>query len=140
MSNEDPTQSMDDAERALDAMLAQALRAPALPIMFRAQLNLALKRATTMERERQRLDDEYQQQLAELESGYLRLRYRTLGTLIGGTFAAGVAVALLMPWFNATFGANARFALAIIGAVVGVGIGTVSWLRRLGYANPLEMF
>jgi hypothetical protein len=140
MNDEDPTMSSAN-ELALDAALTQALRAPPLPATFRVELNAALQRVAAAEStERQRLDAEYRARMTELEMGYVRLRQRTLGTLIGGAFAAGVAVALLMPWFNATFGANATFALAIVGAVIGVGISAASWVRSVGLPNPLEIF
>ncbi len=128
--------------RALDAALAAALEPPALPAGFRARLDAALEesqlgtdrraaRAAALERERR-------EQLAELEAGYLRLRRRTLGTLIGAAFAAGAAVALALPWLQAAFGPNTPLALAgagtlaglvLIGASVGIGRGGIAALR-----------
>ena len=76
--------------------------------------------------------------MAELDADYLRLRRRTLGTLIGGAFAAGAAVAVAFPWLQASFGPNATYVLAGLGAVVGLGIGTASWIGRLRLPNLLE--
>jgi len=132
---------MDASERALDAILALTLAAPPLPAGFRGQVRAAvLRTAQRSEVERARLESERCERLAEIEAGYLRLRRRTLGALIGGAFAAGVAVAVLMPWFNSTFGPNALFALAACGALVGLAIGTISWMRHLGFPSPLKLF
>jgi len=80
---------------------------------------------------------EQRQRMAQLDADYLRLRRRTLGTLIGGAFAAGAAVAVALPWLQAAFGPQALFVLACIGALVGVGIGIASWIGRLRLANLL---
>ncbi len=131
--------------RALDAALAAALEPPALPVGFRARLDAALdaleeSRLGTGRRAARAvaLEREHRERLAELEAGYLRLRRRTLGTLIGGAFAAGAAVALAMPWLQAVFGPNTPLALAgagafaglvLIGASVGIGRGGIAALR-----------
>jgi hypothetical protein len=132
---------MDAKERALDTALALTLSAPPLPAGSRAQVNAALLcTAQRSDMERARLESERRERLAEIEAGYLRLRRRTLGVLIGGAFAAGAAVAVLMPWFNSTFGPNAIFALAACGTLVGLAIGTISWMRHLGFQSPLRLF
>ena len=51
----------------------------------------------------------------------MRLRRRTLGTLIGGAFAAGAAVAVALPWLQSTFGPNAMLVLAAAGRARGTG-------------------
>ena len=141
MKSEDPTSSMPSNERWLDAALSRALSAPSMPPAFRAQLDAALTRAAASEvAARSRLELERRERLAELEASYVRLRRRTLGTLIGGAFAAGAAAALAMPWLNATFGANAMLALAGFGALVGLAIAGVSWLRRTGLPSSLNIF
>ena len=121
-------------EQALDAALAIALGPPELPADFRARLNAAIARESDREalspQLRARLEREQRQRLLEFEAGFVRLRRRTLGTLIGGAFAAGAAVAIAMPWARATFGPNAMLVLASIGAAVGVAIGLSSWLSR----------
>ncbi len=123
-----------DWDRALDAALVRTLLPPAIPSQFRAQLRAALAREglATLARARSRLEREHRERLAELEAGYLRLRRRTLGTLIGGAFAAGAAVALALPWLQASFGPHAPLALGAVGAVIGLAIGTASWVERLG--------
>ena len=126
----------DEHERALDAALARALAPPELPVDFRARLTAAI--ACEADREalspqiRVRLEREQRQRLLEFEAGVVRLRRRTLGTLIGGAFAAGAAVAIAMPWARATFGPNAMLVLASIGTAVGVAIGLSAWRSRAG--------
>jgi hypothetical protein len=121
-------------DQALDAALARALLPPELPLDFRARLTAAIAREADSEalspERRARLQREERQRLIEFEAGVVRLRRRTLGTLIGGAFAAGAAVAVAMPWARATFGPNAMLVLASIGAAVGVAIGLSSWLSR----------
>jgi len=121
-------------EEMLDAALARALVPPDLPPDFRARLTAAIARAADGEalspERRARLQREERQRLLEFEAGVVRLRRRTLGTLIGGAFAAGAAVAVAMPWARATFGPNAMLVLASIGAAVGLAIGLSSWLSR----------
>jgi hypothetical protein len=128
----------------LDAALARALSPPALPVDFRARLSAAIAREAELQAAnraaRPRLENEQRQRLAELEAGYLRLRRRTLGTVIGGAFAAGAAVAVAMPWLKATFGANAMLVLSVVGAAVGLAIGTASWMARLGVPTSLQKF
>jgi hypothetical protein len=121
-------------EEMVDAALARALAPPELPPDFRARLTAAIAReadgeALSPER-RARLQREEHQRLLEFEAGVVRLRRRTLGTLIGGAFAAGAAVAVAMPWARAHFGPNAMLVLASIGAAVGLAIALSSWLSR----------
>ena len=121
-------------EEMLDAALARALVPPELPPDFRARLTAAIARAADGEalspERRARLQREERQRLVEFEAGVVRLRRRTLGTLIGGAFAAGAAVAVAMPWARATFGPNAMLVVASIGAAAGLAIGLSSWLSR----------
>ena len=130
--------SKEDAafDRALDAALARALPPPELPADFRARLTAAIAREAAGEvphvQQRARLEREQLERLQEFEAGYLRLRRRTLGTLIGGAFAAGAAVTVAMPWLKSTFGPNALLVLAAVGAVVGIAIGVSAWVGRAG--------
>ena len=121
-------------ERVLDAALARALAPPELPVDFRARLTAAIARESEREalspQLRARLQREERERLLEFEAGFVRLRRRTLGTLIGGAFAAGAAVTIAMPWARATFGPNALLVLASIGAAAGLAIGLSSWLAR----------
>jgi hypothetical protein len=127
--------------QALDAALARVLAPPALPPGFNARLVAALAREPTDAASRAaslaQAQREQRQRMAQLDADYLRLRRRTLGTLIGGAFAAGAAVAVALPWLQAAFGPQALFVLACIGALVGVGIGIASWIGRLRLANLL---
>jgi hypothetical protein len=136
------TDDSDPLDATLDAALARALIAPALPSGFPMRLQAALSRqaqgADERARSRALAQREQRERMAELDADYLRLRRRTLGTLIGGAFAAGAAVAVAFPWLQASFGANAIYVLAALGAVVGLGIGTASWIGRLRLPNLLE--
>ena len=128
-------------DAAVDAALARALSPPALPAGFQMRLQAALAQqasgADQRALSRAQAQREQWQQLATLDADYLRLRRRTLGTLIGGAFAAGAAVAVAFPWLEASFGPNAIFVLAALGALVGLGIGTASWIGRLRLPNLL---
>jgi len=128
----------------LDTALARALPPPELPPDFRARLSAAIAREAELGAAslatRPRLEREQRQLLAELEAGYTRLRRRTLGTLIGGAFAAGAAVAVAMPWLKATFDGNAMLVLSVVGAAIGLAIGTASWIGRVGVPQSLQKF
>jgi hypothetical protein len=77
---------------------------------------------------RSRLEREQRATLAKLEEDYVRLRRRTLGTMIGGAFAAGAAAAVALPWVTARLGPIAPLVIASTGVVVGIWIGVASWL------------
>src|ERR1700730_8895565 len=99
------TSSFDTAR---DPALTRALPPPVVTAEFRVRLRATLARAgdhESMESRRGRLERERREGLAELENGYLQLRRRTLGTLIGGGFAGGAGVALVFPWVEGTLGA-----------------------------------
>jgi hypothetical protein len=136
-----PPDSNADAalDRALDGALAQALTPPDLPTDFRRQLRAAIARSATVDHARLRaaLELEHAQQLAEMQSGYVRLRQRTLGGLIGGAFAAGLLITFALPWITAHFGANAVFALPAAGAVVGLALSLRTWWQRIDLTRLL---
>ena len=128
----DTTEPEPRWEDALDAALGRAVRPPSVPAQFRAHLQAALLRAREGDGTsdaRRRLEREHRERLKELEAGYLRLRRRTLGAVIGGAFAAGIAVPLVLPWFNEHFGRLAPVALASVGGAIGLCIGVQSLLR-----------
>jgi VIT1/CCC1 family predicted Fe2+/Mn2+ transporter len=136
-----PTEPPEDRlQQALDQALARVLAAPPVPKALRTRVQAAVLRAgeDALAQARARLEREARAQLAELEQGYLRVRRRTLGTLIGAAFAAGAAVALLMPYLKAQFGANAPLVLAAGGALVGLSIAAGSWLRRADWSELLR--
>jgi hypothetical protein len=135
-----PEPMIDPAlERALDGALSQALPPPELPANFRRQLQAAIARSSSVDHARLRiaLERENQLQLAELQSGYVRLRQRTLGGLIGGAFAAGLLITFALPWITAHFGPNAVFALPAAGAVVGLTLSLRPWWQRSSLARLL---
>ncbi len=112
--------------RALDAALTSALRPPALPPGFATRLAAALEaeeRGGDWSRDaREALEREHRERLAELDAGYLRLRRRTLGTLLGVAFAAGAVLALGMPWLHRTLGDKLPYVLAGAGALIGFAL------------------
>ena len=128
-------------DSALGEALARALPPPVPPPDFRIGLTAALARAgqhEDSESTRMRLERERREGLAELESGYLRLRRRTLGTLIGGAFAAGASLTLLFPWLKAMLGADAILVVAVLGATAGLTIAGTSRLVRSALGRPLQ--
>jgi hypothetical protein len=126
--------------QALDAALAKTLAPPGLPSGFRAQLHAAVGRDASGDRAQLRaaLEREHTAQLAELQSGYVRLRQRTLGTLIGAGFAAGLAVTFALPWLKAHFGDNGVFALPAIGVAIGLALSLSAWWQRSSLARSLS--
>ena len=136
-----PPESLADGplEQALDQALARSLIPPALPPDFRRQLRAAIVRSVTTDPARLRaaVEREHAQQLAELHRGYVRLRQRTLGGLIGGAFAAGLLITFALPWITAHFGPDAVFALPAIGAAVGLALSLRSWWQRSSLARML---
>ena len=127
MTNSRKPQS--ELDRALDEALARTFAAPRVPADFGAKLTAALARAadSSSSEARSRLEQEQRQRLAELEQDYVRLKRRTLGTMIGGAFAAGAVAALALPWVTANLGPRAPFAIASAGAVAGLTLGFWSW-------------
>ncbi|HTX25093.1 MAG TPA: hypothetical protein VMD03_10600 [Steroidobacteraceae bacterium] len=117
--------SEDPPMPALDAALGAALRPPVLPPGFERRVMAAVgaqpqgewTRAARTKLERERLEH-----LAELKAGYVRLRRRTLGTLVGGAFAAGAVLTLALPALQAAFGANVSYVLAGGGALLGLAL------------------
>jgi hypothetical protein len=127
-------------EQALDLALTKTLAAPDLPTGFRARLRAAAVRHAAGDRAQLRaaLEREHAAQLAELESGYVRLRQRTLGALIGSGFAAGLLVTLALPWIKAHFGENGVFALPAIGVAIGLALSLRTWWQRSSLARSLS--
>lgn len=115
---------------ALDSALARALAPPAVPAQFEAHLRAALARESEakLASSRSRFEREHRERLAVLEAGYIRLRRRTLAALIGSAFAAGLAVPVVLPWFNEHLGRYAPAVLAALGATIGLCIGAGSWV------------
>lgn len=121
-------------DEALDQALARALVPPALPSGFRGRLMAALTRAdqTDLEARRRMLEREHRELQQVLASDSVRLRWRTLGYLIGGAFVAGIGAAIGMPWIRATFGANSDYVLVLMWVGLGLAVGGISWVRRNG--------
>ncbi len=83
------------------------------------------------------MHDEHDERLSILRADFIRLRRRTLGTLIGVAFAAGAAIAESMPWITNFLGSKAVFVGPSLGATVGVAIALAAWLRRDDIAHWL---
>jgi hypothetical protein len=128
--------------RALDAALASALRPPALPVGFGERLAAALEaepRGDWSRSAREALERERLERLADLDSGYLRLRRRTLGTLIGAAFAAGAGLALGMPWLHHALGERLPYVLAGGGALIGLALVAASLKESRGALRLLGL-
>lgn len=116
-------------QRELDRALGRTFRPPRLSPDFRRRLEAACSRAgeTDLSELRLRLESEQRSNLATLETHYVRLRRRTLGTLIGAAFAAGAAATLALPWLQRQVGAEAPLILTSVGAALGLVIAFISW-------------
>jgi hypothetical protein len=104
----------DGLDGALDRALAKTLQGPSLPPGFRLRL----------------LEAQYRQRLADMRLEFVRLRWRTLATLLAVAFVAGAGVATAMPWLVETFGAYATFVAPGILVLVAVGIALDAAMRR----------
>jgi hypothetical protein len=124
---------------ALDHALSRSLQAPALPADFRRRLQAAVARGATTDPAllRAAIEHEHQAELAKLHDGYVRLRRRTLGTLIGAAFAAGLLITFALPWITAHFGRNGVFALPAIGVAVGLALSLRTWWQGSSLARWL---
>jgi hypothetical protein len=121
----------DALDRALEAALGRTLTPPGVPTRFRAALQIALGPAgdSGLSDARSQLERDSRERLAELEQNYVRLKRRTLGTLIGGAFAAGASAAVVLPWITALLGPIAPLVIASTGTVIGIWIGVAAWLQ-----------
>jgi uncharacterized membrane protein YraQ (UPF0718 family) len=119
---------------ALDRALSRALTPPGLPAGFRTRLLAALTRVSDSDLATRRgvLEREHRDHLRALHSDSIRLRWQTIGYLVGGAFAAGVAVAVGMPWIRATFGAESDLIMLLAWVGFGLLVGGISWVRRHG--------
>lgn len=115
----------------LDGALRRSLPPPQLPAGFRARLSAAVMRAgqPLAASSRQALEAEYQRQVTDLHNGYVRLQWRTLGTLLGVAFVCGAGLTLAMPWIRAQLGDWAPLAVAAGGTLAGIALGLRSGLR-----------
>jgi hypothetical protein len=118
----------------LDRALRKAIEVRDLPAGFRQRLFAAIARSPSQDAalRREHLERERLDQLAELQRDSVRLRMKTLGSLIGGAFAAGVGTTLAWPWISETFAPHGAIALLVISAGIGLAIGLQSWLQRAG--------
>ncbi len=139
MNNGDDPNTRDALERALDRALERHLVAPALPAGFRQQLQAEIIRSAQRDPAAMAaaLEREHETQLAQLQSDYVRLRQRTLGTLIGAAFAAGLLINFALPWISAHYGPNGVVALPAIGVAVGLALSARVWWRRSSLARLL---
>lgn len=118
----------------VDAALAQAFQPPRLPHDFRTRLRAALARecqSTATEDVYARLQHEQAAALRALEASYLRMRRRTLLSLLGLAFAAGALATVALPWLMAHWGPAAFLVLPALGAIVGLGLAVhaLGWWR-----------
>lgn len=121
----------DSGLQRLDGALRRALTPPVLPPGFRLRLRAAVQRAAEAPElpSRRALAAEYERQVADLRSGYVRLQWRTLGTLLGVAFVCGIGLTLAAPWIRGQFGDWGLIGMAGAGALAGIAVGARSWLR-----------
>ncbi len=122
-----------ELELALDEALGRALRAPQVPHSFRARLSAAVTRTAGIHWAalREQMENERREQLRRLQREYVRVRRRTIVTLLAAAFAAGAAAMLAMPWLRAHLGSYAPMAVAWSGAALGLGMTFHEPLRAL---------
>ena len=139
MNTADDPMSGDGFERALDRALQRSLTAPALPAGFRQRLQAAMIHSAEHNQATlsAALEREHEAQLAAMQSDYIRLRQHTLGSLIGGAFAAGLLINFALPWISAHFGPNGVFALPAIGVAAGLALSARVWWRGSSLARLL---
>lgn len=139
MNTPDDPMDQEPLAGALDQALARSLQVPALPAGFRLRLQAAVARSATTDPAQRRaaLEQEHRAQLARMRDGYVQLRRRTLGTLIGAAFAAGLLITLALPWITAHFGRNGVFALPAIGVAVGLALSLRAWWQSSSLARWL---
>lgn len=127
-------------QQALDGALMRSNPPPQLPAGFRVRLLAAVARQAPLNipASRMTLAAEHERQLAELRSGYVRLQRRTLGMMIGAAFATGALVAVAMPWIRTQFGEVGLLVVPMAGALAGVIIGAMTWLRNSGALRLLR--
>lgn len=118
----------------LDAALTHAFQPPRLPDDFRTRLWAALARerqSAATEDVYARLQREQTAALRELEANYLRMRRRTLLSLLGLAFAAGALATVALPWLMAHWGPAALVVLPALGAIVGLALAAhaLGWWR-----------
>jgi hypothetical protein len=127
--------SRDSAERALDAALSNALRQPLLPAEFRSRLTAqiaCLGESARIQTLGARIEREHRKRLEELDAGYVRMHRNTVALMIGGTFAAGASVVVLLPVLADVFGSSAAFVLTLLGALAGLAAAMTTWTRVSG--------
>lgn len=126
----------DALNQALDHHLAQALGAPASPAGLHAAWRRAMAEAAAPEgarvRQRERLEAEHAHQLADLRSGYVRLRRDTLVMVLAIAFTAGAVAAWLVPWLRETQGVDVSVLLPLLAVAIGMAAGASVWVERFG--------
>jgi hypothetical protein len=134
-----PDQPDDLLNVALHKALARSLPGPELPNGFRARLLAASACIPALDHAARRrdLESEHHERLAALHADFIRIRRRTLGTLIGAAFTAGATMAAAVPWITAAFGWSAAYLVPGLGAGAGVAIALTAWLRRAELADWL---
>ncbi len=124
-------------EASLDAALAKALRAPAVPSDLRARVLAAVARESTVDRERSRaeLAHSYANSIAALNARYLR-RCRD-GVLVVGPIIAtfSMAVRPLSQWLNPASAGTALIAAGLLALVLGITFSAVVLQDLFGWSR-----
>jgi hypothetical protein len=110
-------------ENGLDVNLARALRAPRVPSDLRHRLMASINAAETesVRVAAARLEHEYRIERASLDAVYKRQRFIVVAILVGGALGASMAMRLLLPLLEASFGPWAPlvvYCVAVAGGLV----------------------
>lgn len=121
----------------LDQSLAASLRAPALPLGFRARLMAAIAHdaAIDAERKRQALEAEHAADQARLHAGFVRLRREVLAWGLTIAFVAGAAASVILPWLATTLQTDMAALAPYAAASVSLLIAGLVWQNRCGWSG-----
>ena len=123
---------------ALDAALAHALPAPALPPGFPARVQAARLReqavalGETIAQRRIELQALHERERALLKRGQAQQRLSTMATVASISFALGAVATASLPWLQAQTGWEASLLMPVLACALGAAVGLGAWLARAG--------
>lgn len=126
-----------EQEDVLHLALQQALRPPALPTGFRAQLlkDVLQESLLDMESRKRALDLEYAQSLRHLHRGYVRLQRDTLALILVIAFTLGACVHFALPRLHMLLTMETAQTVTMLGATICFCIGATVCLVRYGRSS-----
>lgn len=117
----------------LDRALSSSLRPPELPPGFHAALMRALERENENEVlvRRRALEADYERRVAQLRSGYVRLRSETLAIALAIAVSVGAGASAVLPWLATAIGTDVVTLAPAMAALLAVGLGVAVARFRL---------